>query len=161
MNTKYLLPHSLKLLGWILLVPGFLLGILFMLLWSGEYNPDFLDVSMFAIFSDPLFSDGTYFSFTKTNLIDEIISILIIVGSLLVVFSKESQEDELISKVRLESLVWAVYVNYAVILFTILFFYGISFTWVFIFNMFTVLLIFIVKFNWAIYQLRSGELDEK
>ena len=73
----------------------------------------------------------------------------------MVAFSKEKQEDELIAKIRLDSLVWATYVNYAVLMFSMLFIYGMSFLWVMIFNMFTILLFFIFRFNWQVKKLNK------
>jgi len=76
-------------------------------------------------------------------------------SSLLVAFSKEESEDEYISKIRLESLVWAVYFNYAILLISSLFIFDFAFLWVMIFNMFTILLFFIIRFNWQIYKLKK------
>jgi hypothetical protein len=90
------------------------------------------------------------------NILNDIIGILIIISSLLVAFSKEESEDEYISKIRLESLVWAVYVNYGILLFSFLIIYDISFLWVMLFNMFTILIFFIVRFNWQISKLKKS-----
>ena len=92
----------------------------------------------------------------NNNILNEIFGILIIISSLFVAFSKEKSEDEYISKIRLESLVWAVYFNYGILLFSILFVFDFSFLWVMIFNMFTVLLFFIIRFNWQISKLKKS-----
>ncbi len=86
---------------------------------------------------------------------------MIIISSLLVAFSEEKSEDEYISKIRLESLVWAVYFNFAILLLSFLFVYGLYFLWVMIFNMFTVLLFFIVRFNWQISKLKKSAYYEE
>ncbi len=80
-------------------------------------------------------------------LLDEIISIFIIIGGLIVGFSKEKIEDEFIYKLRNDSLVWAIIFNYIVLLFAIVFVYDFTFFDVLVFNMFTPLLFFIVRFN--------------
>ena len=85
-----------------------------------------------------------------------ILGILIILSSLFIAFSKEKSDDEYISKIRLESLVWAVYLNYGILLFSILFIFDLSFLWVMIFNLFTVLLFFIIRFNWQISKLKKS-----
>jgi hypothetical protein len=90
------------------------------------------------------------------NLLNEITGLLIITSAFLVAFSKEKQEDEFISKIRLESLVWAVYLNYAILIIALLFIYDMSFMWVIIFNMFTILFFFIARFNWEVYKLKKS-----
>jgi hypothetical protein len=70
----------------------------------------------------------------------------------MVAFAKEKHEDEFIAKIRLESFLWATYINYAILLFSFLFFYGIGFMYVMIFNMFTIIILFIVRFNYILYR---------
>ena len=90
--------------------------------------------------------------FTENNFIDEILTTLFIVCGLIFAFSKEKIEDEMVSKIRLESLVWATYVNYGVLLFCVIFIYGLSFIQVMQYNMFTLLLFFIIRFHWTLYK---------
>ena len=45
-------------------------------------------------------------------------------GALLVSFSKEKNEDEFITEIRLSSLLWAVCVSYTLLLVAFLFVYG-------------------------------------
>ena len=97
----------------------------------------------------------------SNNILNEILGILVIVSSLFVAFSKEKSEDEYISKIRLESLVWAVYFNYGILLFSFLFIYNFSFFWVMLFNMFTVLVFFIIRFNWQISVLKKSAVYEE
>ena len=86
---------------------------------------------------------------------NEIVGIFIIVSSILVAFSEEVNEDEYISKIRLESLVWAVYINYGILLVAFLFIYDFSFFWVMMLNMFTILLFFIIRFHLQISKQKN------
>jgi len=70
------------------------------------------------------------FGFDKVNLTNTIIGILFILGAVMVAFAKEKHEDEFIAKIRLESFLWATYINYAILLFSFLFFFGIGFMYV-------------------------------
>ena len=70
----------------------------------------------------------------------------------MVAFSKEKHEDEFVAKTRLESLVWAIYVNYAILTLCFLFFFNMEFLLVMIFNMFTVLIFFIIRFYYVLYK---------
>ena len=67
----------------------------------------------------------------------------------------------MVSKIRLESLVWATYVNYACLLFCILFIYGLPFFNIMVYNMFTLLLIFIIRFHWMLFQNNTLAGDEE
>ena len=151
MKLNYLFPSKYKKIGWFIFIPTLLFG-LFTIIF--DFEPEFLDVKAFSFFSDDLFKEDVYFGMTKNNILNEILGVLMIIGSVLVAFSKEVNEDEYISKIRLESLVWAVYLNYAILLVAIVFVFGFSFLWVMIFNMFTILIFFIIRFNWQIRKMR-------
>ncbi len=158
MKTNHLFPHHYKKIGWILFIPGALLGILYLLFESGL---DLFDASVFSIASSQLLKQPVYFGCIENNILDELAALLLITGSLLIAFSKQSAEDEYISQIRFESLVWAVYLNYAILLITIPFVYDIMFFWVLVFNMFTVLIFFIIRFHWALYKSKNQIADEE
>lgn len=145
MKSNYLLPYKWKKAGWMVLIPSVLLGVLFMVF---QYEAAWLDMQTFSIFHEPIMGKGSLFTLVDNNIADEILGVLIILSALVVAFSREEQEDEYISNLRLESLVWATYVNYAILLFAILFITEMSFFWVMVFNMFTILIVFIIRFNW-------------
>jgi hypothetical protein len=77
---------------------------------------------------------------------------LFILGGLLVSFSRERVEDEFIEKLRLSSWMWAVGLNYILLLFAFLFVYGTAFLSVMMHSMFSVLIIFILRFNFILLQ---------
>ena len=152
MKLNYLLPHSYKRIGLALIIPLLAFG------WyviNFDVEPAFLDFIVPAIFVDEVFGEKFMFGMTDNNLLNELIGIALIFSFLMAAFSKEKQEDEFIEKIRLDSLVWATYVNYAVLLFSFLFVYGMSFFWVMIANMFTILLFFIIRFNWQVNALNK------
>lgn len=153
MKTNYLFPNRYKKIGLSVLIPSLILGLIALVF---EFEPEALDLNVFAFFVDEIFGDKKYFGWTENNILNEIFGVLIIVSAVLVAFSKENQEDEFISKIRLESLVWATYLNYGILLLAILFVFDFSFLWVMIFNMFTILLFFIIRFNWQVYKLKKA-----
>lgn len=150
MKINYLFPHRYKKVGWTILIPSILLGLVSLIL---NYEPAFLDARVFTIFEDGIFEPSKSFAITENNVLNEIIAILIITSSILVAFSKELHEDEFIAKIRLESLVWATYINYGILILGLMLVYGTAFFWVMVFNMFTILLIFIIRFHWEVYKL--------
>lgn len=152
MKTTFLLPFTFKRVGWMLLIPGLVLGIIYLIY---DPEPAFLDLTVWGLVDESLLGDTRYFASVENNVFDEIVGLLLIVGALFVAFSKEKQEDEFIARTRLESLVWATYVNYAILLLAIIFVYSFPFFWVLVFNMFTILFFFIVRFNWARYRANN------
>lgn len=158
MKTNYLFPNRFKKIGWLLFIPGIILGIVFLIY---ESDISLFDISVFAIAEEAILSDTTYFSILRNNVLDEITSLLLIIGALLIAFSKEKSEDEFISKIRLESLVWATYMNYVILILAIIFVFNMTFFWVLVFNMFTLLVFFLVRFNWALYKSKNQIRDEE
>lgn len=156
MKTNYLFPNKYKLIGWIILIPILIIGIVF---WGKE--PDFLDFKIFTLFNDTIFSSEDSRWFSKNNLFDEIIGILLIVSSMLVAFSKEKKEDEFITNLRLKSLTRAVYINYGILLFSMFTVFGLGFFFVAVFNIFTFLLIFISIFNFNLWKFKKSAKDEE
>lgn len=145
MKTSYLLPNKYKTFGWILFILGILGGI-FIYVTGFEPN-EFLKIKVLSIYDDQIFGKPKFFSIVENGIFDELVSICIIVGGFLVGFTKEKIEDEFIYKLRKDSLVWALVVNYSILLFAILFVYDMTFLHVLFFNMFTPLIFFVIRFT--------------
>ncbi len=157
MTTNFLLPNQFKKIGWFLFIPGMILGIIYLAI---EPEVGFFNLEVFAIASQPMFKN-IFFSMTENNVLDEITGLLLIIGGLLITSSKAKSEDEFISKIRLESLLWATYVNYFILILTIIFIYDLIFFWILVFNMFTVLIFFTFRFNWVLYKSKKQIRDEE
>ncbi len=160
METRFLLPNKFKLIGWILLVPSSVLG-LFVIF--DEFKLSFLELRVFTISSGGFapWEISKAFSFEKENLTATIIGIIFLVGALMVTLAREKNEDEFISKMRLESLLWATILNYLTLLFCFIFFYEFGFFYVMILNMFTILILFIIRFNYMLYKSSKSLRHEK
>ena len=155
MKTNYLLPHKFKTLGWILFIFG-LMGGLYVLF--SNYDQDVLSIKVLSIFNDDSFlREKGFFKIIENDVLDELVALFIIVGGLFVTFSREKVEDEFIYKLRKDSLVWAVIINYSVLVVAILFVYDFAFFDVLVFNMFTPLVFFILRFNFLKLKSRSHE----
>jgi hypothetical protein len=158
MKTKYLIPNRFRKIGWLLFLPGLLLGLWYLL---GQSAPAFFDAKVFAVAGQPFLGKTVRFSFIENNLLDELAGLLIILGALMIAFSKEKTEDEFITRIRMESLVWATYVNYFILLLAIVFIYDMIFLWVLVFNMFTILFFFMVRYHWVLYKTKKQLRDEE
>jgi len=160
METRFLLPNRCKLIGWILLIPSAVLGYYVVFY---EFKLKFLEMKVFVLNSggpapwDPQGKLG----FESHNLTATITGILFLAGALMVALAREKNEDEFISGKRLESLLWATFINYIILFFCFLFFYDFGFVYVMILNMFTILILFIVRFNYVLFRSSKSLKYEK
>jgi hypothetical protein len=74
-------------------------------------------------------------------------------------FSSEKQEDEFIRHTRLESIQWAVLINYAVLLLAVWLVYNENFWYVMILSMLTIPFIFLLRFHWVLNRQNQKEED--
>lgn len=144
MKTKFLFPNVFKRIGWFIFIPALIAGVFF--IFDGT-ELDFLDARVFALIDDEFMGERQYFTMVNNNLTDEILGISLLIGALFVAFSKEKEEDEFIMKIRLETLLWAAYVNVFFMLFSLLFVYGMVFFTVMMLHMYSLLILFIIRFN--------------
>ena len=159
MKTHFLFPNKLKTVGWILFIPSL---ITFMM--TSIFNIDidkYLNIKVFAIYEETIGEKPGFFKIIEDSFSYELITILIIVGGLFICFSKLKNEDEYTSKIRYESLVWATYFNYFLILFFTLFLYGMPFLNVIVYNVYTLLIFFMIRFHYMIYKLNKTSNDDE
>ncbi len=114
MKTKMLLSHSWRKIGWIILVPSIVLSVA-LSVTDWEQPALYLTVPSFFndshIFNEAKESSAGIMVWTKDNFTNELISIGLLVGLFLVAFSKEKIEDEYIFQLRLNALLWSVYIT--------------------------------------------------
>jgi hypothetical protein len=152
MKKSYLFPIYCKKIGYCIAIPFIIILIL------NVCNVPYLnfDFKTYGIRDQGMFGGSVWFSMVKTDFISTIVPIFIIIGLLLIAFSKEKIEDELIVKVREQSLVWAVLVNFIILILGILLFFGFSYLDFLLSQIFFVLLLFIAKFNYELYRLKKS-----
>lgn len=152
MKTSYLFPYRLKKAS------GFLFWIVLVFIVYGFLNyetiieNELFHSKVFAIADTGLTNENILLGVAENYILDEILFILLIVSGLIYAFSKEKTEDEMVSKIRLDSLVWATYFNYTVILLCYMFVYGLVFLNVMMVALFSHLLFFIIRFRWMMYK---------
>ncbi len=159
MLKQILLPNRFKLVGWILLVPSTILG--FMLMLSDLESKLKINSKVFALYNDEIMGSGRHTGIISTDITNTLVGVFFILGAMMVGFSKEKKEDEYVANLRLSSLMWAVWVNYVLLLLSFIFIYGMGFFHVMIYNMFTVLIIFIGRFNIILLKNKMISTDEK
>ena len=155
MNIK-LLPHTYKKIGWVLLLPAFVVGLFFMYHSNFPNGPKIIT---FGYFGDELFGGQkqSAIRFDHIEIIPNVISVLFLIGGLFVMFSKEKKEDEYINQIRLNSFQYSVFINYILLFFCIVFIHGIPFFHVMVYNLFTIILIYILRFHFLIHKNSINE----
>lgn len=148
MKTKYLLPHSLKLPGWIILGIGLVLGMI-NLLYIHFVNlvlnrPELISALKLKQ------KDGWLITASDGFFWGEFAGLFLILGSLFIVLSKEKVEDEFIMNIRYKSLLWSLIVNSVLMILAIISIYGISFYWVLMFSTVSLPILFLIKFKVAL-----------
>jgi hypothetical protein len=147
-----LLSHSYKKIGWVLLIPAVIAGIIFVVLdFQLPFEPKINTFGLFGKGFEIGHIKQPSFRFSEIELIPNLISLLILIGGMFVIFSKEKKEDEFINQIRLHSLQFSVFINYTLLLLCILFIHGLPFLDVMVYNMFTVIFIFIIRFHYLIH----------
>lgn len=140
MKKLPLLPHFCQQIGMVLIIPFLALGIAYI---GWDYTISWLSFHR---------QGHVFLDLDNNNLTDELASVGTIISLLLIAFSREKVEDEAIQFFRLASLQWAVILNYIVLIFCIVFFYGGEFFSVMTYNLFTILFIFIIRFRFVLFQ---------
>lgn len=158
MKTHFLFPASCRRIGWILFVPGLLLGVAIACFDSLN---ELAELPVFAVWDGGILSPPVVMGITHNNIIDEVAVALIISGGMMVGFSKTRDEDEFIGSIRYESLVWAMYVNFGLVFFTNLLVYGSAYWYFMLLNIIGMLVFFVCRFHYKLYQLRKSDRDEE
>ncbi|MCO6497823.1 MAG: hypothetical protein J5I50_09195 [Chitinophagaceae bacterium] len=159
MKPIKLLPHRFKAIGWIVLIPSALIGLLILSQQDGFLNLS-IPGKIFAVVNNDIFEDPQYFTIIKTDLLATLLGALVTLGALIVAFSAEKEEDEFIAALRLSSFQWAVLVSYGILLFCFLFIFGLAFFTAMAINMFTVIFLFIIRFNYLLYKNKHLRNEE-
>ena len=146
-NMNYLFSNKFKKISGVIFYLSIPIGLF--LLWNDRIQDVFV-VNVFSIFSyEWIGSERTGFGWIENGLGDEIFTLLIIVSGLINSFSKEKIEDELISRIRLESLSLSVFISFGLIIISTFLVFDINYMYVLVFNLFLIILLFnlILKFR--------------
>lgn len=155
-TNRYLLPSYFKVIGWIISVPSAL--VLLPVAFIIPYNPppsSFFAASMterWWVILDIFIGEKSMAT---------VCMILLMAGLLFIAFSKEKIEDEYITKLRGDSLIWAVIVNSVLIMVLSVTIFGGWFLFVSFFNLYTVLVLFIIKFKIELNRSKKQSLNEE
>ena len=148
-KQNFLLPYKFGKIGWFILIPFTLLG-LFIMITGGT------DVSLGRFFS----ATGNYKAI-ESQILNNITIIGLIVGLIFTSCSRCKYEDEMISSIRLDSLLLAMYISIIVLIIEVLCLYGNNFYEFLIYQMFILPLVFLITFKVKLWQLNRKIDDEE
>ena len=94
----------------------------------------------------------TGFGWIENGLGDEVFTLLIIVSGIVNSFSKEKIEDELISRIRLESLSLSLFISFGLIIISTFLVFNINYMYVLVFNLFLIILLFNLIFKFRLFK---------
>lgn len=153
---KYLFNYKWKRIsGWIFYLT---IPVGMYLLFTDSFE-DLLKIQVFSLFHyETIFTTSDTeniigsrgFQWIENGFVDEILTFVIIVSGVIHSFCKEKIEDELISKLRMDSLVISLYINYGVLIFFNFFVYELSYFYVMVFHLFTILILFNLIFRYKL-----------
>ena len=147
---NYLFNYKYKKISAVIFYLSIPIGLF--LLWNDRIQDVFV-VNVFSIFSyEWIGSERTGFGWIENGLGDEIFTLLIIVSGLVNSFSKEKIEDELISRIRLESLSLSVFISFGLIIISTFLVFDINYMYVLVFNLFLIILLFNLIFKFRLFK---------
>ncbi len=137
MKTRFLFPYWCRYLGYALIIAHVPVALFRKVLGFDAPLPA----------SDTDLFNSHHVFFVSTTL-------AMAIGLFLVAFAKEKIEDEQISQLRLDSLQWAIYLNY--ILLTVSLIFSSDKEHILLLNLWVPLIFLIIRFRWAIFRLNSS-----
>ena len=148
MYKQLLLPSKYSILGYCLFIPSAIVHLFFT-----KFNSDQLwRIKLPVIINDEILGPAQYFKFTEVPLFNTIVGVLALTGLIFIAFAKTKSEDEYTNALRLNSWQWSVVINCILLLFCFLFMYGFAFLYVMVYNMYSILILFIIRFKYLLYK---------
>ena len=137
MKTRFLFPYWCRYLGYALIIAHVPVALFRKVLGFDAPLPA----------SDTDLFNSHHVFFVSTTL-------AMAIGLFLVAFAKEKIEDEQISQLRLDSLQWAIYLNY--VLLTVCLIFSSDKEHILLLNLWVPLIFLIIRFRWAIFRLNQS-----
>lgn len=152
-----LFPYSYRYAGWPLLIAGLILG--FFLVFF-DLSISWLDIKVLSLGGEyDLFltqTEPSFLNLVDDNFTNEMVALLVLVGSVLVAFSKEKVEDEFFQQLRFESIIWALKIQSAALLLAILFLYNFAFLSFMMIALVSFYVLYIGRYHYQLMKLKKG-----
>ncbi len=156
-----LFNHKLKWPATVLFYTTLLIGVY--LISTENQLDDMWKVPVYSLFGNESGFMGSGLGkkgWTETSLVNEILTVVIVVSGFMASFSREKVEDELISKIRLESLSVSILINYILVMVANFFIFDFAFFNALVIFLFAPLVMFNIIFQVRLFRYYKIE-DEK
>jgi hypothetical protein len=97
----------------------------------------------------------------ENGILDEFLTIILILSGIIHSFSEEKTEDEYISSIRLQALTWSIYVNYSIVLIATITVFGTAYFHVMILHLFSLIILFNIRFQYKLRAYYKTSQDEE
>jgi hypothetical protein len=124
-----------------------------------EFDSNFV-VKIPALIYDPVIGNKNGI-WIENGILDELITVVLIISGIIHSFSKEKMEDEYISSIRLQALTWSIYVNYSLVLIATLTIFGIDYWHVMTIHLFSLIILFNLRFQLKLRSYYKSGADEE
>lgn len=155
MKTQFLLPFKFKKAG-LYMLPLFVIMACIEVFGNESLTQSIWVLPLPSIFNDGSLNDSSWFTIVTDSIYNEIWVIGILLSLSFIALAREKEEDEMISKIRLESMAWALWAILILFAFETLFIFGFSYMEFTFLTLFIYLLLFIFKFNYEMYKVRKN-----
>ncbi len=148
----YLLPSKFLVPSGIIFYASVLLGVLFIVFpnLAQTLSIELTVPNLFWKDADILLVEKSFW--IENNMIDELLTLLIVGSGLIHLFSKEKQEDEFIMQLRFHAMKWSYLLNFTVLAIGSLLVYGLPYFNVMLFCLFSQLLCYHLVFRIFVLQ---------
>ena len=147
---SYLFSNKFKKTSGVVFYSSILVGLF---LFLTDRIQDIFIVNVFSIFSyEWVGTKIPGFRLIENGLGDEVFTLLIIISGIVNSFSSEKIEDELISRIRLESLSLSLFISFGLIIVSTFLVFSINYMYVLVFNLFLIILLFNLIFKFRLFK---------
>jgi len=154
----YLFPSRFKNISGLIFYLTNMIGVV--VYFSGVSLDELLVIKVPAIINEPIFTNNKGI-WIENGILDELITVVLIISGIIHSFSREKMEDEYISSIRLQALTWSIYVNYSLVLLATLLIFEMAYFHVMVIHLFSLIFLFNLRFQLKLRAYYKSATDEE
>ncbi|MEY3321685.1 MAG: hypothetical protein RLZZ417_1268 [Bacteroidota bacterium] len=154
----YLFPSRFKNISGLIFYLTNMIGVV--VYFSGVSLDELLVIKVPAIINEPIFTNNKGI-WIENGILDELITVVLIISGIIHSFSREKMEDEYISSIRLQALTWSIYVNYSLVILATLLIFEMAYFHVMVIHLFSLIFLFNLRFQLKLRAYYKSATDEE
>ena len=154
----YLFPSRFKNISGLIFYLTNMIGVV--VYFSGVSLDELLVIKVPAIINEPIFTNNKG-KWIENGILDELITVVLIISGIIHSFSREKMEDEYISSIRLQALTWSIYVNYSLVILATLLIFEMAYFHVMVIHLFSLIFLFNLRFQLKLRAYYKSATDEE